>query len=171
MEYFVRVWIPVIQISLGLLGLISLVFMWLSLKRTAKFNKVSTQHSLLSDLPSPELDEEFHRILREARLQLQDPISKDIVKYLLDDVHKYVIVKNYINKYEHICAAINLGFIDEEYAYRVHSARILWINSKFAALISKVRELNEDNDIWAEIEKRSMKWNEPDYAKRWRKKR
>lgn len=166
-----RVWIPVIQISLGLLGLISLVFMWLSLKRTAKFNKVSTQHSLLSDLPSPELDEEFHRILREARLQLQDPISKDIVKYLLDDVHKYVIVKNYINKYEHICAAINLGFIDEEYAYRVHSARILWINSKFAALISKVRELNEDNDIWAEIEKRSMKWNEPDYAKRWRKKR
>jgi len=167
----VRAWIPIIQMSLGLLGLVSLVFMWLSLKRTAKFNKVSTQHALLSDLPSPELDEEFHRILREAGLQLQDPISKDIVKDLLDDVHKYVTVKNYINKYEHICAAINLGFIDEEYAYRVHSARILWINSKFAALISKVRELNEDNDIWAEIEKRSMKWNEPDYAKRWRKKR
>jgi len=167
----VSVWIPVIQISLGLLGLVSLVFMWLSLKRTAKFNKVSTQHSLLSDLPSPELDEEFHRILREAGLQLQDPMSKDTAKDLLDDVHKYVIVKNYINKYEHICAAVNLGFIDEEYAYRVHSARILWINNKFAALISKVRELNEDNDVWAEIEKTSMKWNKPDYAKRWRKKR
>lgn len=166
-----RVWIPVIQISIGLFGLASLIFMWLSLKSTAKFNKVSTQHSLLSDLPSPELDEEFHRILREAGLQLQNPITDNVVEDLLDDVHKYVIVKNYINKYEHICAAINLGFIDEEYAYRVHSARILWINNKFAVLISKVREVNEDNDIWAEIEKTSKKWNEPDYTKRWRKKR
>jgi len=170
MEYFVRTWIPIIQASLGLLGLASLVFVWLSLKRTAKFNKVNTQHSLLSDLPSPELDEQFHTILEEVGLGLQDPITEDHAQDLLANIHKYIVIKNYINKYEHICAAINLGFVDDEYAYRVHSARILWINNKFSALIKKVREINKDNEVWAEIEKTSLKWVKSDYSEQGRKK-
>ncbi len=164
MEHFVKIWIPIIQASLGLLGLTSLVFVWRSLKQTAKFNKVNTQHSLLSALPSPELDEQFHMILEEAGLGLQDPITEDIAEKLLADVRKYIIVKNYINKYEHICAAINLGFVDDEYAYRVHSARILWINSKFSTLIKKVREINKDNGVWLEIERTSMKWTMTRYS-------
>lgn len=159
MEYFVKIWIPIIQTFFGLIGSGSLVVVWISLKQTAKFNKVNTQHSLLSDLPSPELDKQFHAILEEVGLGLQDPITEDLVEDLLTDIEKYIIIKNYINKYEHICAAINLGFVDDEYAYRVHSARILWINSKFSTLIKKVREVNKDNDVWVEIERTAKKWS------------
>jgi hypothetical protein len=50
MECFAKVWLAIIQMFLWSFGLVSFVFMWLSLKRTPKFNKVGTQHSLLSDL-------------------------------------------------------------------------------------------------------------------------
>ena len=53
---------------------------------------------------------------------------------------------------------MRLGYIDDEYAYRIHTAKIIWLYKKFPALFKIVRELSKDNDIWIEMEKIAKEW-------------
>src|SRR5690242_14255192 len=109
--------VPILQLVISAFGLVSLFLVWHQIKLATQWNKFKAHHDLLGYLPDEKLEKEVLQALEAAGSARDTQISRDLANELYDDAEKFVIVKTFLNKYEHFCSAINVHAIDEEHAY------------------------------------------------------
>lgn len=149
--------VPILTMLISLAGMIGLYLVWCQIKQTNSWNKINTQHTLLSDLPTEEQEKRFLEIYRGYKSS-SDVTSKENAAEIYNDLDKHVCIKTVLNKYEHLCAAINAKTIDDDYAYSVHSARVIGIFKAFEQYIVLLRDKDKDLDIYLELEKVATLW-------------
>ena len=114
--------VPVINMVIAGLGLLSLLGLFWQIRETRLWNKINTQHNLVDNLPTQDLERQVYVALAKFQIPRDGTISEAAATALYDDIESFLAVKTFLNKFEVMCAAINLGSIDADYAYAVHSA-------------------------------------------------
>ncbi len=83
----------------------------------------------------------------------QSVITERAAKEIFNDIDSPVCVKTFLNKYEHICAAINSKTVDDSYAYYVHCDRVNSAYFKMLEFILLAMKEADDVEIYLELQK------------------
>jgi len=163
--------VPVIQLIISIVGVTSIVLAWYQFRLSHKWNKLNAQHKMLANWPALELETSVWEIYQRIKCQNGNIPIMTAKNMCEDNTKELVEIKTFLNKFEHICAAINVRSFDEDYAFSVHSARITNVYTRFSGFIQGAREFFNDSEIYIEIEKTAVKWmikkeeNETQYKK------
>lgn len=152
--------VPILQLVVSALGVVTIILLWYQIRLTNIWNKANTQHQLLSELPSEDLENRFLCEFESLEKDRSGNITEAAAREIFIDINKKVCVKTFLNKYEHICAAINSKTIDDSYAYSVHSDQVNSAYFKMENFISLARTEANDIEIYIELQKVAMRWKE-----------
>lgn len=157
---FTRDIVPILQLVISIIGVGGLVLVWYQIRLSNMWNRASQQHQMLQNLPPEEHEKRVWKIFEAQEKDKNGYITAGAAELIYDDVDSWVCVKTFLNKFEHLCASISAGFIDDEYAYSVHSARVCDVYFKFSNYIRYARDLANDEDIYIELQKVAKRWRE-----------
>lgn len=158
LQTFARDVVPLLQLGISALGLLAIVLLWWQMRQAAIWNKLRAHHSFFKDIPSLELDLLLQKTLRDFEIDYHKPLTDESLKMIEKDIEAIHAVKAYLNEYEELCAAVNVGTVDEELAFATDSARVIHAYSTFERFIAWRRELFSNNGIYLELEKLSKRW-------------
>lgn len=157
---FATTWVPALELFVSVLALGSLLLVWWQIRQATTWNRLQTHHNLLSYLSGAELEEEVFRIIAQVGVDDQRRISRDACTRILETPTWFVPVKTFLNKFEHLCSAINVGAVDERYAFSVHAARVVQVFTTFESFIDVAREHRGIDEIYIELQRVAVKWLE-----------
>lgn len=149
--------VQILQLIVSILGLMSLYLVWYQIRQAIRWNRVTNHQMLLGYLPGEELERAVLGILTKYSAVRDTEISHQIAEKLYLDVDAFVAIKSYLNKYEHFCAAINAGAVDEEHAYALHSGRVVMVHDVYRNFIDVVR-VKRGPMTYIEIERIAVRW-------------
>lgn len=170
---------PIVQSVAALFGVVGLFLVWRQVKVAARqlelsreqinltveqmrqqnrWNKINTQHMLLSALPSTEAEREMWRIVEKYKDGESWTLPSEACSKLYDDIDAWLIVKNFVNCHERLCAAISANSLADDYAYSVHGAKIIDTHRIFQHYIDYTRKRKGNATIFLELEKVATRW-------------
>ncbi|HEY1890023.1 MAG TPA: hypothetical protein VGG63_06435 [Steroidobacteraceae bacterium] len=124
------------------LGVVGLILLWAQLRHTATLNKLIAYHRYFHDLPSAEKFRALYEALDRLKLKVpiwQEPFKAPELRIILSDTAPYPkaedVVRDYLNDFQEFAAAVNSGFVDDDYAYHIESARPINAYYGFRAVI------------------------------------
>ena len=83
--------IPVIQAAISFIGIMGLYFVWFQIKQTNAWNKINTQHALLSDLPSEDQERRCAEISKNKG-DNNGIICQESAKNIYDNLNEKVCI-------------------------------------------------------------------------------
>ena len=152
--------VPTFQLIVSVSGLVSLLLVWYQIRLVAQWNKFNAHHNLLSYLPNEQLDKSVLDTLASHGCARDSEISKQVAALLYDENSSFVVLQAFLNKYEHFCSAINVGAVDEEHAYSLHSGRVIYVFCVYQEFITVVRQRRETDDPCSELQAVATRWAE-----------
>ncbi len=158
LEYFSKNIVPILTLLMSGVGVISLILVWHQIRLANIWNKLNTQNTLLANLPKEEHEKYVWGILSDVDKDLDGNISEKSAADVYDDNDKFISIKGFLNSFEIVCAALNAGSIDEDYAYSVHGARITHAFERFRNFIEHVRSSRDNLEVYIELEKVAVRW-------------
>jgi hypothetical protein len=156
---FSRDVVPILQLGVAGVGLVSFILIWYQIKQAAQWNRVATHNSLLSYLPGQELEKDVLETLAQHSVPRDTPIPMAVAAQLFANPAAFVRVKTFLNKYEHFCAAINAGAVDEQHAYALHCGRVVVVHSVYRSFIEMAR-VERGPMTFIEVERVATRWAE-----------
>ena len=171
LEIFSRDVVPIIQAALSLIGLTGLLFVWLQIRESAKWNKLQAQQAFIQN-DSHEYENKVILAGTKNGVPLKsrtDSITEEELDKILSDDEFYLPVMTLLNDAECIATSINAGLVDWELAYNIHSHRMMrWFNI-FRPMIEKLRTDQGEQELYIEIQKfvtRVLERNKSNVAKK-----
>jgi len=144
--------VPILQLIVSGLGLTSLFLIWHQIKLATQWNKFKAHHDLLGYLPDEHLELSALKALEGVGCERDVPMPRTLAARLYEDMSTFVIVKTFLNKYEHFCSAINVRAIDEEHAYSIHAGRVVFVFQTYKEFIDVARERRKSNSPYYELQ-------------------
>lgn len=151
---------PVLQLGVSAIALLSLFLLWWQLRQTTKWNRLQSQQTFLSR-SSKEIERENITAAREAGVELQariEPLTHEEVEKIWGHPRAYHALMALINDFEMTCMAIQAGVADEEVAYNAHQSRVTRGYYVYEPFVSRIRVHHENNDAFCEWEKVAERW-------------
>lgn len=150
---------PIVQGIASMVGVAGLLLVWLQIRATNHWNRANTQHMLLTNLPSQELENAVWTLVEELPRESK-ALTDEASEAIYASVNDWTNVKTFLNKFEQLCAAINSNSVDDRYAYSMHGAKIQDAFDTFERYIYFTRERAEDEAIYLELEVVATRWGE-----------
>lgn len=157
LQDFSRDVVPILQLVTGVAGLVGLVLVWRQIRQTDLWNRASAGHALLAELPDEEHDRRFLDACRKFAGGPDIPLSSAQCVQLFESVER-TCVTHYLNKHEYLCVAIEAGIVDDEYAYNMHSARVVHLWHVTEQYVYLLRTKFDDPEIYAALQKTVTRW-------------
>ncbi|MEE9904210.1 MAG: DUF4760 domain-containing protein [Chlorobium sp.] len=149
---------PIVQAITSLAGVVGLFFVWYQIRITNDWNRANTQHALLSNMPSQELEQSVWSTLEKLPKDEHRRLLPEACPVIFDDIANWVSVKTFLNKHEQLCAAVNAKAVKDRYAYSVHGAKVIDTYLIFENYIEYTRQRCKDHTIYLELEKVATRW-------------
>jgi hypothetical protein len=135
--------LAVVNVVITGLGVASLLFVWAQLRHTATQDKLVAYHSHFQDLPRAEKVNAVYWSMGRLGIERpiwQTPLSVAERDRILADKEPpprtaEIAIREYLNDFEEFAAAVNVGLVDDDYAYHIESARVLNAYFGFEKLI------------------------------------
>ena len=133
----------VLNVAITGLGVASLLFVWAQLRHTSTQDKLVSYHAYFQDLPRAAKVNALYASMGKLGIERpiwQRPLSQQQRDKIISDAtadpdRAETAVREYLNDFEEFAAAVNVGLIDDDYAYHIESARILNAYYGFEKLI------------------------------------
>jgi hypothetical protein len=133
-----------IEAIIGGLGVSSLLLLWAQLRHTAVLGKLTSYHDHFHDLPSIGKVQDLYKALGRCKVAVPTwyaPMSEADREKLFADVEPppssaELAVREYLNDFEEFAAAIKCGLVDDDYAYRIESTRVLNAHFGFRRMVN-----------------------------------
>ena len=158
LEIFSRDVVPILTLLIALPGVIGIILVYLQLRIAQKqiqlnnlWNRTQAQHTLLDNLPDEDHEGRFWKLYKKYKDEF-GVVSKSSAQEIYSEIDDWVCAKTYMNKFETLCAAINRGYVDFEYAYHVHSAKIVGLYDKWRGFVDFARDRLDDDEIYLELQ-------------------
>lgn len=158
LQEFSRDIVPIVQLVLSSTAVGGLLLVWYQIRLTNTWNKANSQHMMLSDLPNEDQEMRFWSAYTKYAKSMNSPITNDQSQSVYLCNEDWMCFKTFLNKHEYLCVAINAKAIDEDYAFAMHSARVVHIFNKLEAYIKFTREKYDDSEIYLDLEKVATRW-------------
>src|SRR5271163_794333 len=91
--------VPILQLVVSAVGLISLFLIWYQIKLATQWNKFKAHFDLLSYLPDEHLELSALKALEAVGCKRDSPVSRDAANQLYEDTTAFVTLKTFLNKY------------------------------------------------------------------------
>jgi len=146
------------------LGLGTATVVRAQMRQTATWNRLLSYHQFFDDIPAPHKVRALQEVL--MRLGISREVTRaaalteaEVRKFLEDkpsDSNKGLtarrVLQAYLNDFEELCAAVNAGVVEEEYARAIEGARVIntyfgyqrFIKSLIAEELGQLEALNRD---------------------------
>lgn len=160
LEVFNRDFVPIVMMVLGVLGLGSLFLVWHQIRETAKWNKMQGQAAFLNR-DVEEMERDLSARLKSIGVEWYGPIRalpETTVTTIMSDDDLNRAVKTYLNVHEDLAAGVRIGFVDDDFAYALESARLVATWTRFESYAEAQRKRMEDEEIYIELENVAIKW-------------
>jgi hypothetical protein len=133
----------VLNVVISALGVASLLVLWAQLRHTSTQDRLVAYHEYFQDLPRAAKVNALYASMGRCKIERpiwQTPLSVAQRDIILGDAAPepdtaHIAIREYLNDFEEFAAAVNVGLIDDEYAYHIESARILNAYYGFEELI------------------------------------
>ena len=161
LQDFTRDIIPILQLLVSVLGLISLFLLWWQIRQTTLWNKLQAQQTFLSHT-TLRLEEEMQQAAKEAGVIVKarvEPLSEVEIQKIWDNDKAYHALMRLLNDLENTCTAIHAGIVDPDIAYSSHGIRITHYHKIYSPVIKKLQQHYHSEDILAEFDKLTEEWN------------
>jgi Domain of unknown function (DUF4760) len=173
LQTFSRDVIPIIQLAVTALGLVSLLLLWRQLRITSRWNQINFTHTFLNTelfgkLEDALVDETNALGMNIAAVR---PLSEPEVKALLEHPKALRAVKAYLTHLENVCAGIQAGAAEPNISYVCYSVSLLQAWLVFKPFILHIRQAQADDDIYRELSKTADEWHERDEMERRKRER
>ena len=155
---FTRDYVPVFQLAVTTLGLVSLVLLWWQIRRTTAWNKLQSHHEFFHDKPSSVAEKQMLDVLHRLEIDRYTPLSEEQAKQIFDDPEASFAAKCWLNEFEDLCAAVNVGTVDKDYAYALEAERVVRNYRLFEQLILWIRNTLGIPEVYIELETVALEW-------------
>ena len=155
---FTRDYVPILQLIVLTFGLISLALLWWQIRRTTKWNKLQAHHDFFRDKPSANAEKQMLEVLDRLQIDRYVPLTAEQAEQLFDDTDASFAVKCWLNEFEDLCAAINAGTVDRDYAYALETQRVVRNYRLFEQLILRIRKILDTPGFFIELETVALQW-------------
>jgi hypothetical protein len=162
LQDFTRDIVPILQLLVSVLGLISLFLLWGQIRQKTLWNKLRTQQTFLSHI-TLELQQKLQQAAKKVNVTLKarvEPLSESEIQRIWDDDAAYLALSRFLNDLETTCTAIHIGIVDPEVAYSSHGIRVTRYYKVYSPVIKKLRAHYNSEDILAEFQKLAEEWME-----------
>jgi hypothetical protein len=135
--------LAVLNVVVTGLGVASLLFVWAQLRHTATQDKLVSYHAYFQDFPRAQKVNALYASMGRLGIERpiwQNPLSAAQRDRIIADTEPApatteIAIREYLNDFEEFAAAVNVGLVDNEYAYHIESSRILNAYFGFEKLI------------------------------------
>lgn len=150
---------PTIQAVTSIIGMAGIILVWHQIRISNDWNRANTQHVMLSNMPSQELEKELWSLVTRLPTDAECRLTAEAPPIIYSDPISWVCVRTFLNKHEQLCAAINAKTVNDRYAYDVHGARVTDTFRIFESYISYARHVSKDVTIYLELERVATIWS------------
>ena len=162
-QEFSRDIVPILQLIVMVIGLLSLFLLWWQSLQTNQWNKLNSPHNFI-DVPllsklTQNYNDAFNKLGINPR---KNEFTEGETNKIYSDNDAFHAVSAFLNNLENVCAAVSIGCVDEDCAYAVHASGVIRSYYKFSSFINKLRKDFENDEICVELEKIACKWGEKD---------
>ena len=123
--------VPILQFAASFLGIVGLGLVWHQIRLTNSWNRVNTQHALLSIMADENLEKRFWIVHDKYTKNSSGVLTEQTAEEIYSNIEDWTCVKTFLNKHEYFCAAVEASTIEDNYAYSVHAPRVILAFLKF----------------------------------------
>ena len=155
LEEFNKLYLPVLDLSISGLGLISVIYLIKQYRKDNRWQKLQSSYNFIGIGEELDLQERLYKLYDQLEVysfpEICRPLTKDQVVSIKKDREATVVTNMFLNHLQNICTAYNFGLIDKKVFAVIHSGRILWWYKVLNPYIEE-RSIDYANDlIWCEF--------------------
>ncbi len=161
LQEFSRDIVPIIQMGLMALALLSLLLVGWQIKQTTLWNKLRAEESYLR-LSDMDLQKAVLDAGKKIGIDLKartTPITEREAQKIWNDDDAYTALLTLLNSTETIAFAMNAGKVDMDVALEMHGMLISHLLRIYQPFIQKVRDRYQETHIFLEMEKIQTLWS------------
>jgi hypothetical protein len=158
LEVFSRDIVPILQLTVMILGLAAVILLWWQIWQTRLWNKLASPHNFLDTERAARLETALFKVLRRLNIDPNSELDNSQVQAVLMDDEAQITLKAYLNDIENICAAVRIGSVDSDCAYAVHSCRVIEIHKRYRLFIKAIQDFYDDPEVYIETQKVAADW-------------
>jgi hypothetical protein len=141
----------VIDVTITALGLLSVVLLVLQMRQTAAYNRTISYHQYFQQTPSQDKVMALLQCLDRLGMPVPTvfkPLTGGQAELLMQDKltvtstdsrePAHQVLRNYLNAFEELCAAINVGLLSEKYVREIEGTRTINAYFGFEAAIKLI---------------------------------
>jgi hypothetical protein len=161
LQTFSRDWVPLFQLIITTLALISILLLWWQIRESRLWNKLHTKENYADAISMENIAKQMRDALAKLKIDIRlrsEKLSEQEVRKIMGDPDADYAVRTVLNDIENLCAAIQIGAADADLCYAVHSTRVVRAYKIFKPYIEQLREQLNDSEIYIELEKVGLDW-------------
>ena len=150
--------VPILQLIVSILGLFSLVGIYYQIRQDTRLNKFNFVDVRLFR----ELEKDLFTTTKALNINLRsgEPLTPAEAQKIAEDDDALFAVKAYLTNIENLALAVDIGAVDEDIAYRMHSVIVIQAYDIFRSFIDRLRKTFNEKDIYRDLEKIAGRWKE-----------
>jgi hypothetical protein len=132
-----------IELILMGLGLFSIVLLAEQIRLTERRGRRVAYHEYFDALPKQGVYDAFNQVLAKYKLEetftASQPVPSDTAGRIYADANDSRAIRGYLDDFEEFAGAVNVGVVDEDYAFSLESSRTIRAFRVLEPLIVKYR--------------------------------
>jgi hypothetical protein len=157
---FVRDIVPILQLCIASLGLVSVILLWRQIKDAKHWNQINATFALVAHDRFVPFQREMYDAFGEegiSLLHVRQLGEAELAAIARNDRLQRAVI-NYLNYVDSFCAGVNYGALENDLAYALFSEHILDAWYTFQPYI-KMQQDHTPVDIFLEAEKLAGSWD------------
>lgn len=162
LEVFSRDVLPIITFLLTAAGL---YFIWKqmriathTLEQNSSWNKIHATYNYFDLAENSRIERDLYEAGEKIGVKFSSSLSDEELGKLLADNYCFLYAKEFLNNFESLCAAYQIGALDKDLAFQMFSTRVVKEFTVLRPLINHLRTEFKDPAILIELQKTAIEW-------------
>lgn len=161
LKVFNELYVPLIDLFISGLGLISLIFLIKQYKNDNHWKKLESSYNFIGIGDELHLQERvydaYHRLGIYSFPEVCKPLSTEDINLISCDREATLLTNMFLNHLQNLCTAYLFGLVNEHVFNSIHANRICWWHTVLKPYIDKRKEDYKSPKIWNDFEKIAYK--------------
>jgi len=155
----------VMPIISGFIATIGMFFIWRQLQmataameRTSNWNKIHATYTFFDLERNTKIEKQLYDAGKKIEVRFLGTLTDEELDKLVKDNDTFVYAKEFLNDFETLCAAYQIGALDKKLAFHLHGTRVVKEFKVLHPFITWLRKKFNDEGILIEIQKTAKEW-------------
>lgn len=157
LEIFNETYLPLINLIISGLGLISLIFLIKQYKKDNHWKKLESSYNFIDIGDELNLQERLYQVYEKLQVysfpESCKPLSAEEVNLIRSNSEATLLTNMFLNHLQNLCIAYTFELVNEDVFNNIHAGRISWWHTILKPYIDQRKEDYLNPTIWNDFEK------------------